>query len=107
MVGGHLTKRAMLEESFLLCCSVPCNSYYRVVSDCVVGLCRPGVAFFPIASFCKCFVYHGLCRLRLEGFEPPTYGSVGHCSIQLSYRRESFFYKLLIRSAFIGAGHFG
>ena len=24
--------------------------------------------------------------MHLEGFEPPTYGSVDHCSIQLSYR---------------------
>src|SRR5262245_59974198 len=31
------------------------------------------------------------CRnsVRLEGFEPPTYGSVGHCSIQFSYRRSA------------------
>ena len=26
-------------------------------------------------------------KVRPEGFEPPTYGSVGHCSIQLSYGR--------------------
>src|SRR5439155_26826817 len=30
---------------------------------------------------------HSRKEVRLEGFEPPTYGSVGRCSIQLSYRR--------------------
>jgi hypothetical protein len=29
----------------------------------------------------------GLTSLRLEGVEPPTFGFVVRCSIQLSYRR--------------------
>lgn len=41
-------------------------------------------------------------QIRLEGFEPPTYGSVGHCSIQLSYRRNSLIRAL---SAFPAEGH--
>jgi hypothetical protein len=30
-------------------------------------------------------------QLRPEGFEPPTYGSEDHCSIQLSYGRNQLF----------------
>ncbi len=37
--------------------------------------------------FCNISRFFRGRRLRLEGFEPPTYGSVGRCSIQLSYRR--------------------
>src|SRR5439155_1084055 len=42
---------------------------------------------YELAEFCRAQRRGVKCRVRLEGFEPPTYGSVGHCSIQLSYRR--------------------
>ena len=35
---------------------------------------------------CKCLIF----LVRLEGFEPPTYGLEVRCSIQLSYRRKVF-----------------
>ena len=35
---------------------------------------------------CKCL----FSLVRLEGFEPPTYGLEVRCSIQLSYRRKVF-----------------
>jgi hypothetical protein len=41
--------------------------------------------FPPAESLAK--KCHYATEVRPEGFEPSTYGSVGHCSVQLSYER--------------------